>query len=64
MYLNIPNHLKKFIVPQNYDQYTYIDQACWRFIMKISVNFFKQNADDVYLEGLKKTGITLNKIPK
>ena len=32
--------------------------------MKISVNFFKQHADDVYLEGLKKTGITLNKIPK
>jgi len=64
MYLNIPNHLKKFIVPQNYDQYTYIDQACWRFIMKISVNFFKQHADNVYLEGLKKTGITLNKIPK
>ena len=64
MYLSIPTHLKKYIVPQNYVQYTYIDQACWRFIMKISVDFFKNHADNIYFEGLKKTGITLNKIPK
>ena len=32
--------------------------------MKISTNFFTKNADKVYIEGLKKTGITLNKIPK
>ena len=64
MYLKIPHHLKKYIVEQDYDQYTYIDQACWRFIMKISVDFFKKYADRVYIEGLQKTGITLNKIPK
>ena len=32
--------------------------------MKISVSFFSKNAHSVYLDGLKKTGITLNKIPK
>ena len=64
MYLNIPSHLKKYIVSQHYEEYTYIDHACWRFIMKLSVDFFKSNADDIYLEGLKKTGITLNEIPK
>ena len=32
--------------------------------MKISVDFFKINADDTYLDGLKNTGITINKIPK
>ena len=62
--MRIPKHLKQYIVEQNYKNYSYIDQACWRFIMKISTNFFTENADKVYIEGLKKTGITLNKIPK
>ena len=62
--MKIPKHLKQYIVQQNYKNYSYIDQACWRFIMKISTNFFTENADKVYIEGLKKTGITLNKIPK
>ena len=61
---SIPKHLKKYIVKQDYSSYTYIDQSCWKFIMKISVNFFTKNAHKVYLEGLKKTGITINKIPE
>jgi len=60
----IPNHLKKYIVNQNYDLYTSIDHACWRFILKISINFFSQYAHSSYKKGLKKTGITINKIPK
>ena len=61
--MRIPRHLKKYIVEQNYKDYSYIDQACWRFIMKISIDFFKKNADEIYTGGLNKTGITLNKIP-
>ena len=61
--MRIPRHLKKYIVEQNYKDYSYIDQACWRFIMKISLSFFKENADGIYSDGLNKTGITLNKIP-
>ena len=60
----IPHHLKKYIVKQNYNDYTAIDQACWKFIMKISISFFKKNADSSYLKGLKKTGVTIDKIPK
>jgi len=60
----IPHHLKKYIVEQNYNDYTAIDQACWKFIMKISISFFKKNADSSYLKGLKKTGVTIDKIPK
>ena len=60
--MRIPRHLKKYIVEQNYKDYSYIDQACWRFIMKISINFLKKNADSIYSNGLNKTGITLNKI--
>ena len=64
MQFRIPSHLKKYTIEQNYKQYTYIDQACWRFIMNISINFFQNHADKVYIEGLKKTGITINKIPR
>ena len=64
MQYRIPNHLKKYTVEQEYSQYTYIDQACWRFIMKISIDFFKSHADNIYIQGLKKTGITTNRIPK
>ena len=61
---SIPKHLKKYVVSQDYSSYSYIDHSCWKFIMKISVSFFSKNAHSVYLDGLKKTGITLNKIPK
>ncbi len=61
---NIPKHLKKYIVNQDYSQYTPIDQSTWRFIMKISISFFSKNAHGTYLKGLEKTGITLNEIPK
>ena len=36
----IPNHLKEYIVEQDYSKYTYIDQACWRFIMRINKSYF------------------------
>ena len=64
MQFRIPNHLKKYTVEQDYKHYTYIDQACWRFIMKISINFFKNHADKTYIQGLEKTGITIDRIPK
>ena len=60
----IPNHLKKYVVNQNYESYTNIDHACWRFILKISIDFFSEHAHSSYKEGLKKTGITINKIPR
>ena len=61
---NIPKYLKKYIVNQNYRNYSHIDHSCWRFIMKISTAFFKKHADKVYIDGLKQTGITLDRIPK
>ena len=54
MVKRIPKHLQKYVVNQNYKNYTYIDQACWQFIMKISIDFFKKNADPIYIHGLKK----------
>jgi len=59
----IPPHLRKFIVEQNYEEYTSIDHAVWRFIMRISKAFFEKHAYISYLDGLKKTGITTERIP-
>ena len=59
----IPPHLRKFIVEQNYEEYTAIDHAVWRFIMRISKAFFEKHAHISYLDGLKKTGITTERIP-
>ena len=63
-YSKIPNHLRPYIVSQDYDDYTAIDHACWRFIMRISKHFFKDHAHHAYLDGLKDTGITIDSIPQ
>jgi phenylalanine-4-hydroxylase len=59
----LPNHLKKYIVPQNYEDYTSIDHAVWRYIMRQSFNFLSIHAHISYVDGLKKTGICINRIP-
>ena len=63
-YNNFPPLLKEYIVDQGYDSYTQNDHACWRFIMNISIKFFKEHAHESYLEGLNMTGITTNRIPR
>ena len=60
----IPKHLKKYIVKQNYHLYTDEDQAVWRYIMRQLKHFMKDNAYHCYEEGLKKTGLTTERIPK
>ena len=55
----VPNYLKKYVVDQNYDQYTPRDHAVWRFIMTTAENFFARHAHHIYLEGLRKAGIPL-----
>ncbi len=59
----VPAHLQKYITTQNYDQYTSRDQAAWRYIMRQSCDFFKDKAVPNYLAGLKRTGISLTRIP-
>ena len=59
----LPPHLKQYIKPQNYDQYTPINQAVWRFVMRKNVDYLSRVAHESYLSGLKKTGISIEKIP-
>lgn len=61
---DIPQYLKQYIVEQNYSQYSPIDHACWRFIMRLNKAYFSNHAHSKYLEGLDKTGITIEEIPK
>lgn len=59
----IPSHLRQYIVDQQYDKYTWRDQAVWRYVMHRNIDFLPKVAHDSYLTGLKKTGISIEKIP-
>ena len=59
----IPPHLRQYIVDQDYAKYSEVDHAVWRFIIRISIDFFEDHAHKSYLDGLNKTGISINRIP-
>ncbi len=59
----LPPHLKQFIKPQNYEDYSSIDQAVWRYVMRKNVDYLSRVAHHSYLEGLKRTGISIECIP-
>ena len=60
----LPKHLQGFIVDQEYDRYTPQDHAVWRYVMRQNYNYLKDVAHEAYVEGLRKTGITIERIPK
>ena len=60
---NLPNHLKSFIVDQEYERYSPQDHSVWRAVMKQNTTYLKKVAYSSYLKGLKKSGITINRIP-
>ncbi|MBT8184062.1 MAG: aromatic amino acid hydroxylase [Eudoraea sp.] len=59
----LPRHLQQYIKPQNYEDYTAIDQAVWRYVMRKNVDYLSKVAHSSYLEGLNKTGISIDHIP-
>ncbi len=60
----LPKHLHKFIVKQPYAEYTAQNQAVWRYVMRINIDYLKNTAHEYYLEGLNKTGVSTDDIPK
>ena len=60
---HLPKHLLQYVVDQNYTHYTSIDQAVWRYVMRQNVNYLPSVCHGSYLEGLKKTGLSVDKIP-
>lgn len=59
----LPSYLKQFIKPQNYNDYTPINQAVWRYVMRKNLQYLSLHAHESYLNGLKKTGIQIEEIP-
>lgn len=59
----LPKHLRRYIVEQDYSRYTPVDQAVWRYIMRRLTNFLSAHAHPAYMEGLSKTGIEIDRIP-
>ncbi|UAM97328.1 aromatic amino acid hydroxylase [Polaribacter litorisediminis] len=59
----LPKHLHKFIVKQPYQEYTAQNQAVWRYVMRMNVDYLSKVAHKSYIPGLKKTGISLENIP-
>ena len=59
----LPAHLRQFVVSQDYDNYTPLDHAVWRYVMRKNLAYLSKVADASYLKGLEKTGITIDSIP-
>lgn len=59
----LPPHLKQYIKPQNYEEYTPINQAVWRYVMRKNVDYLAKVAHKSYIDGLRKTGISIDAIP-
>ncbi|MBU3743128.1 MAG: aromatic amino acid hydroxylase [Sediminibacterium sp.] len=59
----LPNHLRKYIVDQGYDRYTPVNHAVWRYVMRQNYSYLKDAAYYPYIPGLKKAGLTIEKIP-
>lgn len=63
-YDSLPGFLKGYCALQSYECYTPQDQAVWRFALRQLSAFLSEHAVPVYREGLKKTGITLEEVPR
>ena len=61
---SLPKHLLQFAVDQRYNDYTPVDHAVWRFIMRQNIFFLREYAHKVYFQGLLDTGISFERIPR
>lgn len=61
--VDIPSHLRAWIVEQRPELYTPMDHAAWRYILRVNAAYFATAAHEAYLEGLRRTGIGVERIP-
>ena len=59
----LPRHLRQFIVDQNYEKYTSVDQAVWRYVMRQNYSYLKDVAYYPYIKGLQRAGLSIEYIP-
>jgi phenylalanine-4-hydroxylase len=60
----VPHNLRRYVVEQDYAQYSEIDQAVWRFVLLQNYQRLAQTAHPAYANGLAKTGISVERIPR
>src|SRR5512138_308622 len=60
----LPAHLMDLVIDQPYNEYTPQDHAVWRYIMRQNIRFLPGVAHESYLDGLEKTGISVESIPR
>ncbi|MBY0314271.1 MAG: aromatic amino acid hydroxylase [Bdellovibrionales bacterium] len=60
---SLPSHLRQYVVEQDYSRYTSMDQATWRFVLRQLKSYLSKAAHPCYVEGLEKTGISIEEIP-
>ncbi len=60
---NLPRHLMSLVIDQPYNEYTPQDHALWRYVMRQNVRYLGKVAHGAYLDGLHKTGISIETIP-
>ena len=58
-----PAYLQKYCVEQRSNRYSARDHAAWRYIMRQSRAYFKDHAVPISLDGLRRTGVTIERIP-
>ncbi len=59
----LPAHLLQFVVDQPYNEYTPVDQAVWRYVMRQNYHHLTKVAHESYIKGLKLTGVEIEQIP-
>jgi phenylalanine-4-hydroxylase len=60
----IPHELRRYVVEQDYAQYSEVDQAVWRFVLLQTHQRLQHTAHPAYREGLAQTGISVERIPR
>jgi phenylalanine-4-hydroxylase len=61
---HIPGHLRQYVVEQDYEQYSEVDHAVWRFVLLQTHARLQHTAHRAYKTGLAATGISVERIPR
>jgi len=61
---DVPPHLRRYVVEQDYARYDAIDQAVWRFVLLQLRAQLDGMAHPSYCTGLEATGISAERIPR
>jgi phenylalanine-4-hydroxylase len=59
----LPRHLMGLVIDQPYNAYTALDHSIWRYVMRRNIKYLSNVAHGSYLDGLKRTGISIDTIP-